>query len=182
MDNDYKNILTKAGILYGDGLDERAIGAIEAAFRVRLPVELRIFLTECTPIGPGFPDWTAPSEMARGTLEYICEAFEFDIEHNGYWHPLLGERPSSTLRAIVQARSVVNSHPLPVPIYGHRFVMTNEVSGAAPVISIVQPGDTVVYSENIKDYLKQEFLNKLPDRSPITTNAPFWYEVLGITM
>lgn len=161
--------LRNRGVEVAAGLADDDIADIDAAFGVPVPEELALFLRAGLPVSPRWVDWRkGASTILRETEAWLDGAFAFDIERSGYWHPLLGVRPTRLEDAILQATTALRGMPPVLPIYAHRFLTT----GAEPraVLSIWQAVDSIVYGNDLADYFAREFM--LPRPAWATTENP----------
>lgn len=150
--------LRERGVEFTTGLSARDLATIEATFAVPLPTELATFLAAGLPVGAGWADWqSGASAVQEEARAWIDQAFSFDIENNGYWHPLFGERPADTAQAVQTALEVVRAAPPLIPIYGHRFLATVPLVGPRAVLSVWQAIDSVPYGNDLADYFANEF-------------------------
>jgi hypothetical protein len=155
---DEQRILSDAGIEISAGLTETELQLIERVIGCALPPDLRSFLAEGLPIGPGFPDWREPNSAAiRAQLAWPLEGIEFDIEENAFWWSEWGGRPRNIETALALARIHLNAAPRLVPVRGHRYLPAEPALVDNPVFSVYQT-DVICYGKNLAAYLRCEFL------------------------
>jgi hypothetical protein len=174
--------LRTTGVEFDAGLDDAAIREISAVFAAEVPLELKLFLQAGVPTSPKWAAWgEGPQVVLERAQAWILRAFSFDIEHNRYWHPLLGERPGSVGAAVDQACAHLLEAPPLIPVYAHRFLATQPTDGPRAVLSVWQAVDSIYYGNDLADYLAREFTVDRPswataDPPPV----PVWEELLGL--
>lgn len=150
--------LMQKGVEFAEGMDDDTISRIGECFETAVPPELAIFLRAGVPIGKSWTPWhDGPEAVADSAGTWVDRAFAFDIEHNDYWHPLLGERPSGLSDAISRATTFLRTAPALIPVYAHRFITTAPVEGPRAVLSVQQAGDSIYYGYDLADYFANEF-------------------------
>jgi hypothetical protein len=176
--------LRRKGVEFAEGMNDDTIDRIGELFDAAVPPELAIFLREAVPIGPSWARWhDGPESVFESARDWVDRAFAFDIEHNDYWHPLLGERPSGLADAIGSATAFLHTAPALIPLYSHRFITTAPVGGPQPVLSVYQAGDSIYYGYDLADYFASEFNIALPTwvtKEP--PEVPVWgrlFDLLG---
>lgn len=86
--------LSDRGVEFASAMTDSDLAAIEARFGCLMPPELSIFLRAGVPVSPKWARWTEGADVvAAESREWPRATFTFDIEHNGYWHPSLGDQP-----------------------------------------------------------------------------------------
>ncbi|MFF9199167.1 hypothetical protein ACF09L_28570 [Streptomyces sp. NPDC014779] len=158
----------------GPGLSEAEFDAIEARFGFTFAADHRVFLAAGLPHGSSrWPDWRHgdPGELAE-RLARPVEGVLFDVEHNGFWHPLWPARPAETSEALHVATGELASVPRLVPVYGHRYLPGGAGEYGHPVLSVVQT-DVIVYGNDLADYLRHEFTGRTTALAAHTT-VDFW--------
>jgi hypothetical protein len=102
--------LTRLGVELTSGLDESDFAAVNVAFGVPVPPELRALLGIGVPVSPGWARWHEGADVvaakARGWIDHV---FIGDITAKEYWHTRFGDRASSTDDAIQQALRIVHA-------------------------------------------------------------------------
>lgn len=163
-------------VVFGAGLNDAEIARIENALGLKLPPDLVVFYRNGLPIGPRFPQWRENPELeVKETWEALERSFIFDIENSGYWIDAFGGKPDDLKKAGQQAFQVVRSWPPLVRIYAHRYMPTYPHQPDLPVLSVWQPVDTIVYGNNLVDYLVREFdLNMPKDPEINISDIPYW--------
>lgn len=143
--------LRDLGIPLSPGLAPSEIEAIEAAYRLRFPPDLRRFLERWLPTGAGFPNWRGDdTEQLRLSLSWPTESVCFDIERNGFWMASWGPRPAEMIRALDMARSILAKAPKLLPIYKHRYIPSEPMVEGNPVFSVYQ-SDVIRYGNAFQD-------------------------------
>ncbi|MFB8404859.1 hypothetical protein [Streptomyces sp. NPDC055912] len=162
------------------GLGEAELDAVEERFGFRFAADHRVFLAAGLPLGsPHWPDWRGgdPDDLAD-RLARPADGLLFDVEHNGFWHPAWGPRPSRVAEALRLARAELTSVPPLVPLYSHRYLPGTPGDWGHPVLSVVQT-DIIVYGNDLADYLRHEFTGRASS-APARTTVDFWaYFVSG---
>lgn len=155
----YKEGLQRAGVTIERGLSTSEIQAIENEYDFRFPPDLREFLEFILPTGDSWVNWRGNSK------ERITDAFEWpycgiccDIEHNDFWLPEWGNRPTDLEHCFEKARGMLEHAPKLIPIYGHRYIPDRPYEKENPVFSVYQT-DIIYYGANLFDYIENEYLN-----------------------
>ncbi|MER6333473.1 hypothetical protein ABT298_29950 [Streptomyces sp. NPDC001034] len=76
----------------------------------------------------------------------------FDVEHNVFWHPDWEPWPAATQDALEVARSYLDKVPVMVPIYSHRYLLTDPDRTGTPVLSMYQT-DIIYYGTDLRAVL-----------------------------
>lgn len=143
------------------GLNEKEILQITSLIKCAIPVDYFELLRMGVPLGrvngEEFPNWHEYSNVLDAVQEYINDAFTFDVKENSYWHKAFGEKLTDIDTATEVAVRKVSEWPPLLPIFGHRFVPTKFTGEHAPVISLYQPTDTIMYAHSIVEYFNVEF-------------------------
>ncbi len=127
----------------------------------------------------GWPDWRhGDPEVLHAWLAQPAAGVLFDVEYNGFWHPVWGDRPAETIRCLEIARRELANVPQLVPVFGHRFLPAIAGQWGHPVLSIVQT-DAIYYGLDLSDYLRHEFLGRPSDLASAHATVPFWNYLLG---
>ena len=162
------------------GLSEAELAAIEAEFAFKFPPDLRLVLSLGLPSGAGFPAWRDKSqrEELKGRLNWPLESMQFDIDHNMFWYPSWGARPTSNEEAKAIAAREVTKVPKLIPVYVHRYLPTEPCEEGNPVLSVYQT-DIIYYGADLADYVKREFgwLRPLDTPDP-TRRIRFWSDII----
>ncbi|MFB7831604.1 SMI1/KNR4 family protein [Streptomyces sp. NPDC056056] len=149
------------------GLGEAELDAVEERFGFRFAADHRVFLAAGLPLGsPRWPDWRGgdPDDLAD-RLARPADGLLFDVEHNGFWHPAWGPRPSRVAEALRLARAELANVPPLVPLYSHRYLPGTSGDWGHPVLSVVQT-DIIVYGNDLADYLRHEFTGRASSAPP----------------
>ena len=174
--------LRAGGVEFADGLTPEDFDRITDAFGVATPPELERLLTVGVPVSPKWARWAEGADLvAEESRSWIDRAFTFDIVNDQYWHSLFGERPTDNADAIETALTFVHSAPPLFPIYGHRFLATSPADGSRAVLSVWQAVDSIVYGNDLADYLGREFGIARPTWSATTKpQVPIWERLLDL--
>ena len=136
---------------------------IEEIYAIRFPSSLADRYSEGVPFSMEkewlFPDWLNLSEVnvaaIRQLISYPKEWLLRDVK-KGMWHSAWGEQPNHPEEAVKKVRELLALTPLLIPVCGHRYMLCLEGNEDPPIISTVGY-DTVLYGNNLKEYLKVEF-------------------------
>ena len=158
--------LKEAGISFAEGLSDEEFALAESVLNFRFPSEIRSFLACGLPVGDGFYNWRDLSatniQRFRNFAVSIEDAFRFDIGHNNDGLRAMLEDKISRQKEAEQFSNAVlnffhNSTQL-IPFYKHRCFFGGMDN--MPIVSFLQPTDTIIYGESFEDYLETEFLGK----------------------
>ncbi|MER7538726.1 hypothetical protein ABTX77_28630 [Streptomyces sp. NPDC097704] len=171
---DARHLLGLLSAEVGPGLDEGELDAVEERFGFTFSADHRAFLATGLPRGAGWPDWRDgdPQDLARW-LAGPVDGVLFDVEHNGFWHPLWPARPSETSEALRVARAELATVPRLVPVYGHRYLPGTAGESGHPVLSVHQT-DVIVYGNDLADYLRHEFTGGSSSGPATRSTVDFW--------
>lgn len=172
--------LRARGVEFTRGLSTEETRSIEREFGTPLPPELRAFLAVGVPVSERWARWVdGPSAVGADMRSSLARAFTFDIERNGYWHDRLGPRPAPDEAAIEVALATVHATPALLSIYAHRVLTTAPARGPRPVLSLWQPTDTIIYGNDLADYLHREVRITRPTwASSNIDDIPVWGDLL----
>jgi len=172
--------LQQRGIQFHRGLSDTEVEKIERRYRFQFPPDLKSFLEQALPVGRGFPDWRDGCESdLRDALDWPLEGILFDVEHNGFWMPAWGERPTEIEQAIAVARTNVSNAPQLIPIYSHRYIPSEPHAGDNPVFSVYQ-ADILRYRSSLRSCLAAEFrLGAAEFVAPTPRRIRFWDELVS---
>jgi hypothetical protein len=173
--------LARHGVEFACGLGTAELDAIAVSFGVAVPHELELILRVGVPVSPMWARWfDGPDQIAAETRRWIDQSFAFDVEQGQYWHPLLGERPASDAAAVDQALAFLAAAPPLIPIYSHRFITTC-VPGPRAVLSVWQPVDSIIYGNDLADYLSREFTIERPSwAASEAPRVPVWEDLFDL--
>ncbi|MFI8942795.1 hypothetical protein [Streptomyces syringium] len=163
----------------GPGLSEREFDAVEDRFGFSFSADHRVFLAAGLPHGSRrWPDWRNgdPEDLAA-RLSQPVEGVLFDVEHNGFWHPVWGLRPAETSDALRIAQSELATVPQLVPVYSHRYLPGTAGEWGHPVLSVRQT-DIIFYGNDLADYIRHEFTGR-SSRFPAHATVGFWSYFVG---
>lgn len=168
------------------GLTDSEFDTIESRYNFRFADDHRTFLAAGLPVDEpgdsgwrGWPDWRRDdTEVLRARLAQPAEGVLFDVEHNGFWHPAWGAKPTDPIRCLEIARRGLEDVPQLVPVFGHRFLPGIAGQWGHPVLSIDRT-DAIYYGLDLSDYLRREFLRQGSDLDLAHATVPFWNYLLG---
>lgn len=185
----------RRGTNWTGGLDDTTIDGIEQRHEFRFGPQHRLFLQtlhSTTPdrlgadysgdgrnLGlvdsPGFYDWQRDEdelgEQMAGVLEWLTD----EIIAQGVWRAGWGLQPTGEDARHARMTGLISAAPTLVPIFGHRYV----VAGYDAVLSVYGL-DTIVYGNDLRDYLLHELEDVLgEDRqtSGSVPEIPFWTDL-----
>jgi hypothetical protein len=171
--------LQRCGIQFHRGLSETEVDEIQRRYGFQFPPDLKSFLEEALPVSRGFPDWRDGSEAdLKDSLAWPLEGILFDVEHNGFWMPAWGERPTEIEQAIEVARTNVSNAPQLIPIYSHRYIPSEPLAGDNPVFSVYQ-ADILRFRSSLRSCLTAEFcIGAAQFVAPTPRRIRFWDELV----
>lgn len=92
-----------------------------------------------------------------------------------------GVRPESLTEAQQAARAFLTAAPPLVRVYAHRYMPTDPAMEGNPVLSVWQASDSIVYGNDLADYLHREFgVRRPPWAARAPRSVPFWTTVLDL--
>jgi hypothetical protein len=105
----------------------------------------------------------------------------FDIEHNAFWWPAWGARPTALADAFAVAAARVSEAPRLIPVYRHRYLPAEPCAAGNPVLSVYQM-DIIYYGADLREYLANEFEHGamviVPPGHDDVRRVPFWGDVV----
>ena len=158
--------LKQAGVAFERGMTEQELDLAEEFFGFRFPAEFRAFLSEAVPVGEDFFDYRdhSPENLKRfrDFEDRIEKGFRFDLnakENREELLELLGEKLGFSEDGPGFDEAVMRywkESPRLIPFFAHRCFFDG--MDGMPIISFLQPVDTIVYGFDLEDYLEAEFL------------------------
>lgn len=117
------------------GLTSAEIRRIEETFEFHFPPDLRSMLQAFLPRNWWFPDWRYGTEPElRWFVDAPLEGTLFDVEHDSFWWPTWGEKPSELASALDIARSQFKKFPKLIPLEGGCYLPDRPCEAGNPVI------------------------------------------------
>jgi hypothetical protein len=187
------NQLKDHGIEFDAGLSDAEVAEIEQTCKFQFPPDLKMFLQLGVPVrwvqyhnnnymSDRFPNWREdPLAIMNDSREWAAGTFHFDIEHNHFWMERWGKQPAELEDAFKVVNRYLETVPVLIPIYAHRFTPAQPNLPGNPVFSVWQATDTIYYGYNLQNYLSNEFIRirqqdwgKLSDYRHI----PFWSDIV----
>lgn len=165
---------------FEQGLSDAELADLEATFAFRIPPDLRFLLQCALPAGDLFPDWRGSKEQLQKVLSWPSVGILFDVEHDGFWAPSWGARPTNLDSALAKAREILTEAPALIPICSHRYIPTEPEASGNPILSVYQT-DIILYGNDLPSYFHKEFRVPLPGwaaSSPCP--IPFWDELVWL--
>ena len=160
--------LKQAGVIFENGMTKQELDLAEEFFGFRFPAEFRAFLSEAVPVGKDFFDYRdrSPENLKRfvGFREWMESNFRFDLnakENREELLKLLGQKLGFLQDGPGFDEAVMRywqESPRLIPFFAHRCFFDG--LDGMPIISFLQPVDTIVYGFDLEDYLEAEFLGK----------------------
>ena len=160
--------LKQAGVAFEKGMTEQELDLAEEFFGFRFPAEFRAFLSQAVPVGEDFFDYRDRSSENLNRLvgfrEWMESNFLFDLkakENREELLKLLGEKLGFSEDGPGFDEAVMRywqESPRLIPFFAHRCFFDG--MDGMPIISFLQPVDTIVYGFDLQDYLEAEFLGK----------------------
>jgi hypothetical protein len=152
-----KERLETAGVTFTPGLSDIELKEIENKYHFCFPPDLKEFLKFSLPVSKGFLNWRDAAEKEiTERLQWPYDGMCFDIKNNSFWLREWGERPFSDEDACKIARKFIDSAPVLIPIFGHRYIPDRPNERGNPIVSVYQ-ADIIYYGCNLFDYLENEF-------------------------
>lgn len=154
------------------GLTPGELDEAESRFGVRFPPDLKDLLRFGLPTGEKWPHWRAAMRAPEGpaavglhaSLAWPLEGMLFDVEHNSFWDPEWGPKPTTLAEAIRRATAAVRAAPTLVPVFAHRYLPDDPCIAGNPVLSVYQT-DVIVYGRDLHSYFRAESGSKDPELS-----------------
>lgn len=158
-----KETLKKAGISMEPGMTTEELDRAEEVFGFRFPEEIREFLSLTVPVEKGFFDYRDVSEENQKKFQefqnWMEDQFRFDLENNREDMLELLEEPLGKPADFDSAvMDYFHSSVKLIPFFIHRCFFDG--MDRMPIVSFMQPVDTIFYASNFREYLEVEFLRK----------------------
>lgn len=158
-----KQKLEKAGIPMERGMTAAQLDRAEAVFGFRFPREIRAFLSFAVPVEKGFFDYRDVSEENQKKFQefqnWMEDRFRFDLaECRDILLELLAEPLGNPADFDGAVMDYFHSSVKLIPFYIHRCFFDG--MDDMPIVSFMQPVDSIFYASNFRDYLEVEFLHK----------------------
>ncbi len=187
------------GTRWRRGLSDLEIARIQNEWRLDLPTDYRLFLSELyttdrPPIvaqgtsgareGVTFTVWTGDRSPIDSAINEPFRGLMEDIEATEYWLPSWGPRPKNRSGRAKVLEAEAQKAPRLVPVLGNRYLLAIGSATESAVLSIYG-ADIVELAPNLRDYLLFELRGVLggpetPDRAETrTSTASLWGDVLA---
>ncbi len=160
MYTDIINKMKLKGFNFEAGLTDEEIINIEEKYGLSFPNSLKEFYKEGLPIGEPFPNWKDDSEAnIKKIKERIIRPYNgivSDIKENQFWgadwpkYDTIDEK-------IKYFNDLYNQAPRLIPIAYSRYIISTPETDEPAILS-VHDSDIIVYGNNLKEYLENEFL------------------------
>lgn len=196
---------------WNNGFTDSEIISFEEKWQFTFPEQYRIFLSQLgAPMSyspmcrwieekndmglvdlPTFFDWKKDEKYIKNAIENVIEGLIFDIENNNLWRASWGEKPDSLDKQIAIFKDVFAKAPKLIPIQGNRYLLTVEIDGTYPILSVHQ-SDIIIYGYDFRKYLVLDMskeLNLNHDNAYVNAvekftremweKIPFWGELIS---
>jgi hypothetical protein len=167
------------------GLTNAQLAAVEAAVGAQLPFEVGLLLVMGVPAKEPWVDWRHdPEAIVADWNRRITASVLSAIEHEDYWWPGFGARPSEPATRLSVARAGVDALPATLPLHGNHAVLLEATLPAGtndgnPVLSIVGI-DIAPAGDDLAQWLGREFDVPLPMwPQPEGREFTFWSDIMG---
>ena len=155
--------LRNAGLCFDQGMTQEQLILAEEVFGFRFPREIREFLSLAVPVGQGFFDYRDVSEKNQKAFQdfqnRMEEYFRFDLTNNrGDMLQLLAEPLGNPVDFDAAVLEFFHNSVKLIPFYIHRCFYDGMDN--MPIVSFLQPVDSIFYGSDFQDYLEVEFLEK----------------------
>jgi hypothetical protein len=161
-------------------LVQREVDALGEAFGATVPAELAVLLTTKVPVSMASVMWhTDARRLADMSRNWIVDAFRADVLLGGFWHPVLGQRPTSEHDIMAAVTRAVASAPVLFPLFGDRYMVALP-DAPRPVISFPCPTKAFLKGNDLADFLHHDYGIEKPIWSADSCGViPFWGSLLG---
>ena len=159
--------LRNAGMYFAHGMTEDQLDRAESVFGFRFPKEIREFLSLAVPVEKGFFDYRDVSEENQKKFQefqnWMEDRFRFDLaECRDILLELLAEPLGNPADFDGAVMDYFHSSVKLIPFYIHRCFFDG--MDDMPIVSFMQPVDSIFYASNFQDYLEVEFLHETMTR------------------
>ena len=163
------------------GLSNTELASAQEQTETVFPDDLCELLTTTLPTGKAFPDWRHhPRWAMEEWREWVVDGFQFSLEHDDYWPPEWGERPTEPNDVRTAVARFLADAPAMIPIFAHRAIPNEPSDAGNPVFSIMGT-DIIIYGNDLGDYLVREFRRHQvleEELAPNRRRIRFWTDVL----
>ncbi|WP_353951173.1 hypothetical protein V6K52_16265 [Knoellia sp. S7-12] len=169
--------LRDGGVRLDPGLSDEEVWRVESKLGFSFGPEQREFLQLVVPVGQSWPDWRNGSdEDLLGRLDRPIDGILYDVRTNGFWPASWGDRPDGEAAQEHEARTHLERVPRLIPVFSHRYLLSDSQFTPSPVFSVYQ-ADVIVYGDNLLDYVAHEF--HIPPLNPSSnrSHVPFWSDL-----
>ncbi len=143
-------------------LEEYQIDQIENKFQIKFSPDHRELLKILHTINrkdeskeyQNFFNWLEDENKIKDKLNYPYNT----LLQDRIWLKSWGEKPDSDKEKKIRFNDWYNVAPKLIPIYSHRYVVSEPLKVGNPVLSVFG-ADTIIYGWNIRSYLLTEFCN-----------------------
>jgi len=107
-----------------------------------------------------FYNWMTDHDEIKKYLEWPYEFLLEDVMRDYIWLDSWGKKPEQNENKKKIFSNWFNNSPKLIPIYAHRFVISEPINSDNPVLSIYGH-DTIIYGGNMRHYLINELKEEL---------------------
>lgn len=128
----------------------------------------------------GFPAWR---NLSHYNVERIKERIDAPLKgllwsaQTDCWLDSWGKRPQTAEEITARIKEASCGAPRLIPIYSHRYMPMLEGAENPPVISTVG-FDIIYYGSELKNYLRNEFIDKEEFPKSKCMYIPFWSDII----
>ena len=146
------------------GMNESEIDNIEKKYEVKFPSDYREFLKILHTVNrkpkdrPFFFNWLEDEQVIVDKLNWPYSS----LSQDSIWLKSWGTIPNSQDEIINRFNTWYREAPKLIPIFGHRYIISEPCKGGHPILSVVG-SDTIIYGWDFKHYLLTEFSEYMPD-------------------
>lgn len=122
-----------------------------------------------------FYNWNTDYDTIQYYLNWPLDTFLFDIEHNNFWFSGWGNKPENQEEKETVIANWLKKAPLLIPLYAHRFIISDPTNTDNPVLSFMGL-DTIVYGRTLRHYLLHELRDQLGLTEWVYDNEEGFYD------
>ena len=162
------------------GLSDEEIDTLEKQWSLQFPPDYRLFLkylhcidkpiTIATYDGDTrkiipcdsilFHNWQRDAESIQMAYQQLADDLTYEVLNNNAWKPGWGRKPVTRYGQSQQIEKLVAEAPKLIPVYGHRFLLTEPCVAGNPIITLRQ-SKMVIYSPDLFFFLCKDFSDLL---------------------
>lgn len=158
------------------GLADEEIDALEQQWSVRFPPDYCLFLKilhcldkpitiatydgDTREIIPGdsslFHNWQTDTHIIENAYQQTIDDLSYEVLHNNVWKSGWGRKPVTKYGQKQQIEHLIAQAPKLIPIYDHRFLLTEPYQEGNPIVSIRQSG-IVIHAPDLYTFFCKDF-------------------------